>query len=280
MLTEGAIIEELRQSNTEFRELEASHHRLGLELHELQRRHVLTPSEEVEKKRIQKEKLVKKDKLAECIRVYREQQLQPVDFLDFQNVGRRCARDGFARIRQALGDDAVVGSNDGRFLQALLGEWELYLERLNRTITVSEIHLGGGTPTMLESRDLSSLLTALREGFRGPVFIQGDHFQVNAKKYAADAKAEVAAVKALATEAIEAGFFNVDIDTSPGSAPDRAVVQTRITEKATGELTLGGGYSTDAGALLDIGLSERNFLGTGVNAGINGVLAQKRSSIS
>src|ERR1051325_4329111 len=42
------------------------------------------------------------------------------------------------------------------------------------------------------------LAAALREGFRGPVFIQGDHFQVNAKKYQADPKAEVDAVKALA----------------------------------------------------------------------------------
>jgi len=55
---------------------------------------------------------------------------------------------------------------------------------------------------------------ALREGFRGPVFIQGDHFQVNAKKFAADAKTEVDAVKALAREAIAAGFYNIDIDTS------------------------------------------------------------------
>ena len=58
------------------------------------------------------------------------------------------------------------------------------------------------------------LAAALREGFRGPVFIQGDHFQVNAKKYAVDAKSEVVGVKALATEAIAAGFYNVDIDTS------------------------------------------------------------------
>jgi hypothetical protein len=58
------------------------------------------------------------------------------------------------------------------------------------------------------------LAAALREGFRGPVFIQGDHFQVNAKKYAVDAAAEVAGVKALATEAIAAGFYNIDIDTS------------------------------------------------------------------
>jgi fructose-bisphosphate aldolase class II len=58
------------------------------------------------------------------------------------------------------------------------------------------------------------LAAALREGFRGPVFIQGDHFQVNAKKYAADPKAELEAVKALIREAIPAGFYNIDVDTS------------------------------------------------------------------
>jgi fructose/tagatose bisphosphate aldolase len=55
---------------------------------------------------------------------------------------------------------------------------------------------------------------ALREGWRGPLFIQGDHFQVNAKKFAADPVTEVNAVKALAREAIAAGFYNIDIDTS------------------------------------------------------------------
>jgi fructose-bisphosphate aldolase class II len=58
------------------------------------------------------------------------------------------------------------------------------------------------------------LAAAMREGHRGPVFIQGDHFQVNAKKYKADATGEVAAVKQLALEAISAGFYNIDIDTS------------------------------------------------------------------
>ena len=58
------------------------------------------------------------------------------------------------------------------------------------------------------------LAAALREGFRGPLFIQGDHFQVNAKKFAADRTAEVDAVKSLAREAIAAGFYNIDIDTS------------------------------------------------------------------
>ena len=58
------------------------------------------------------------------------------------------------------------------------------------------------------------LAAALREGFRGPVFIQGDHFQVNAKKFAVDPSGEVAAVKQLALEAVSAGFYNIDVDTS------------------------------------------------------------------
>jgi fructose-bisphosphate aldolase class II len=58
------------------------------------------------------------------------------------------------------------------------------------------------------------LAAALREGFRGPVFIQGDHFQVNAKKWKADPKTEVDAVKQLVKEAVAAGFYNIDIDTS------------------------------------------------------------------
>ncbi len=75
-------------------------------------------------------------------------------------------------------------------------------------------------------------------------------------------------------------FTGVEINPSPGSAPDKAILTTSIQERATGELTLGGGYSSDAGALLDIGLAERNLVGTGINASINGILAEKRSSIN
>ena len=55
---------------------------------------------------------------------------------------------------------------------------------------------------------------ALREGFKGPLFIQGDHVQVNAKKYAADAEGELTALRALIEEELHAGFYNIDIDTS------------------------------------------------------------------
>jgi len=55
---------------------------------------------------------------------------------------------------------------------------------------------------------------ALREGYTLPLFIQGDHCQVNAKKYAADADGEVGEVKKLIAEEIAAGFYNIDVDTS------------------------------------------------------------------
>jgi fructose-bisphosphate aldolase class II len=55
---------------------------------------------------------------------------------------------------------------------------------------------------------------ALREGYDLPLFIQGDHCQVNAKKYQADAEAEVGEVKKLIGEEIAAGFYNIDVDTS------------------------------------------------------------------
>ena len=55
---------------------------------------------------------------------------------------------------------------------------------------------------------------ALKTGYRGPLFLQGDHFQVGLKRYAKDPEAEVKAVKDLIWEAIDAGFYNIDIDTS------------------------------------------------------------------
>ncbi|MHB8055212.1 MAG: class II fructose-bisphosphate aldolase [Candidatus Aminicenantales bacterium] len=58
------------------------------------------------------------------------------------------------------------------------------------------------------------LAAALREGYRGPVFIQGDHFQAGAKKYAADPETETQAIRDLILEAVGAGFYNIDIDTS------------------------------------------------------------------
>ena len=75
-------------------------------------------------------------------------------------------------------------------------------------------------------------------------------------------------------------FNSVTIVTQPGSAPDKAVIETNVSEKSTGQFSLGGGYSTDAGFLLSTGIRESNFIGTGIDVGINGVLAQRQSSIN
>jgi len=58
------------------------------------------------------------------------------------------------------------------------------------------------------------LAAAIKEGFSGPVFIQADHCQMNAKNFAADREKEIAGIKHLIEDAIAAGFYNIDIDTS------------------------------------------------------------------
>ena len=56
---------------------------------------------------------------------------------------------------------------------------------------------------------------ALREGFSGPLFIQGDHVQTNAKKYnSPERDTELETLRGLIREEIAAGFYNIDIDTS------------------------------------------------------------------
>ena len=59
------------------------------------------------------------------------------------------------------------------------------------------------------------LAAALREGHEGPVFFQGDHVQVNLKKYKSpDREKELEALRTLIREEVAAGFYNIDIDTS------------------------------------------------------------------
>ncbi|MDI6605657.1 MAG: class II fructose-bisphosphate aldolase [Candidatus Omnitrophota bacterium] len=58
------------------------------------------------------------------------------------------------------------------------------------------------------------LAAAVKEGYSGPVFIQGDHFQANLKKFQQDAEKELEGLRALISESIEAGFYNIDIDSS------------------------------------------------------------------
>jgi fructose-bisphosphate aldolase class II len=58
------------------------------------------------------------------------------------------------------------------------------------------------------------IAAALREGYTLPLFIQGDHCQVNHKKDQADPEGEVGEVKKLIAEEVGAGFYNIDVDTT------------------------------------------------------------------
>lgn len=78
-------------------------------------------------------------------------------------------------------------------------------------IARSEIGYTGQRPAEYVSAVMAA---AIKEGFRGPLFIQGDHFQVSASRYKSDPNQELQAVKDLMEEAVEAGFYNIDIDTS------------------------------------------------------------------
>jgi fructose/tagatose bisphosphate aldolase len=80
---------------------------------------------------------------------------------------------------------------------------------------------------------------AIKEGYSGPVFIQGDHFQVSLSKFQTDPKGELQAVKDLTIEAIEAGYFNIDVDTSTlvdlskSTIPEQQTLNTTLSAEMT-----------------------------------------------
>jgi fructose-bisphosphate aldolase, class II len=60
----------------------------------------------------------------------------------------------------------------------------------------------------------SVLAGCVAAGWQGPVFVQGDHYQFNAKRYAADPEATAEGLRKLTCEAIAVGYGNIDIDSS------------------------------------------------------------------
>jgi outer membrane protein insertion porin family len=61
-------------------------------------------------------------------------------------------------------------------------------------------------------------------------------------------------------------FKSVKISAEPGSSSDRVVLNVDLEEKSTGDFSVSGGYSTTDGALAEVSISERNFLGRGLFA--------------
>jgi fructose/tagatose bisphosphate aldolase len=83
------------------------------------------------------------------------------------------------------------------------------------------------------------LAAAMREGWRTPVFLQGDHFQFNATKWASDPRGELDGLRDLTREAIGGGFLNIDIDSSTlvDLSQPTVAAQQRVNAENTAELT-------------------------------------------
>ena len=139
-------------------------------------------------------------------RVAEAQGIRPASIHDFYMAMGRGEVGGFTvpaiNIRGLTFDAAraVIRAAQARNVGALLFE-----------IARSEI---GYTEQRPREYAASVLAAAVKEDRRGPLFIQGDHFQFNAKKFAEDPDKELNDLRDLTREAVEAGFYNIDIDSS------------------------------------------------------------------
>ncbi|MBV7332220.1 class II fructose-bisphosphate aldolase [Chloroflexi bacterium TSY] len=83
------------------------------------------------------------------------------------------------------------------------------------------------------------IAAAIRERYTNPLFIQGDHFQVNPKVYAQNPTVAIQEVKELIKRSIPAGFWSIDIDTSTlvTLEPESLVEQQQLNFEHSAELT-------------------------------------------
>ena len=73
------------------------------------------------------------------------------------------------------------------------------------------------------------------------------------------------------------GYFEtVNVTTDQGSAPDKVIINVDVSERSTGELSLGAGFSTADGPLGDIRLTENNLLGRGQTISANLTISGRR----
>lgn len=128
------------------------------------------------------------------------------------------------------------------------------------TFTVNE-----GQKTFVQNINISGNTRTLDEVIRREMLLsEGDPF--NADKL----KKSEQRIKDL-------GYFEkVDVKPVPGNAPNETNIDVKVSEKSTGELSIGGGYSTTDGPLADLMIKENNFLGKGQQVSLSSTLAARR----
>ena len=76
------------------------------------------------------------------------------------------------------------------------------------------------------------------------------------------------------------GYFKqVDVSDERGSKPDQARIKVKVEERATGEFSIGVGYSSESGALLNLRLAERNLLGKGQELALATAVSDQHNEI-
>ncbi len=115
-----------------------------------------------------------------------------------------------------------------------------------------DFHITRGPRVVVERIDIEGNATTLDRVVRNQFRIaEGDPFNAREIREAAER------VRAL-------GFFTkADVNTREGSSPDRVVVDVNLEEGPTGSLSFGGAYSLENGFGLNLGYTQRNFLGRG-----------------
>lgn len=141
---------------------------------------------------------------------------------------------------------------------------------LNRdTLTIDVVYeLSEGQRVYVERIDISGNVRTLDEVIRREFRLaEGDAYNV-------------ALLRRSQQRIRNLGYFdNVEVDTQQGSTADRIVISVQVSERSTGELSFGAGFSTTDGVLGDIRLTERNLLGRGQQVTANFTLSGRRQDV-
>ena len=134
------------------------------------------------------------------------------------------------------------------------------------TIDVS-FAINEGAKVFVENINISGNSRTLDEVIRREMTLsEGDPFNVSRMKKSEQRLKDL-------------GFFETaTIKPVPGSTPDKTNLDVQVTEKSTGELSLGAGFSTSDGPLADFSIKEKNFLGKGQEFDLSTTLAAKRTA--
>lgn len=156
----------------------------------------------------------------------------------------------------------IVGSKGYAFAEV---EPDIQRDRENHAINVT-FDIREGPKVYVERIDITgnvrTLDSVIRREFR---LVEGDAFNTSRLRRSERRLKDL-------------NFFKkVDVTNIAGSQPDRTIIQAKVQEQSTGQLSVGAGYSTTAGVLGQFGVQERNLLGRGQNLNLSLTLAQYES---